>query len=339
MYTQKEALNIISKTAIGKDRAKILKNDDFRKLVLSTGANVTLYTCKIDENEQNPAKMLKNVYVGLILRKNKKGKFDGLGALGGLAERTNKDEFDKMSLEEKIKLVGNKDDVIMIGEVPSLIFDIDIIRKNNVLREMKEELSNLGIYDVCIDTSVLELVPMPKVKDDNYMINIWDGEGECFAISPYCHTYEDKKGLIDDICSRAKEQIGGEVFEYKKIPLVEALCAYGNRGDMGYCLEDGRDALNDYRYPHEYLVCWALAAKLLNYNEEKMVELAIRVQKKSNHLISFENIANATSQSIEDVATIVKVGESVLKKMERNMKSVYENNRRCSLVKIKDFDR
>ena len=129
MYTQKEALNIISKTAIGKDRAKILKNDDFRKLVLSTGANVTLYTCKIDENEQNPAKMLKNVYVGLILRKNKKGKFDGLGALGGLAERTNKDEFDKMSLEEKIKLVGNKDDVIMIGEVPSLIFDIDIIKK------------------------------------------------------------------------------------------------------------------------------------------------------------------------------------------------------------------
>ena len=316
-----QALHILASTSKGKYREKLLQDDNFRNLVLSSGANVTIYEGDVVEGK-SVKDMLKNVYIGLIQRKNRKGNFDGLGALGGLAERTDEEYFRSLSKKEQVELIGFKDDVILKNGEPFLTSDINIIRKNNVLREMREELENLNIFDLTIDSSKLELIPMDKVKDDNYMINIWDGKGECFAITPYCHIYKDECGLIDLINKNAKEQVGGEASEYRKVPLFNALSSYGNVNGK-HSLEDGRDATKDYRYPHEYLASWALASKLLDHDNEKMIELAKEVQHSSNHLISFRKIAEATKQSMSDVAKTLCISEETLIDMENSCVDVF----------------
>ena len=333
MITNKEdALAQIANTPKGIERGKLLTDDSFRALVLSSGANVTIYQGEVI-NSSSVKEAISGIYIGLIQRKNRHANFDGLGALGGLAERTSLEEFNEYTAVERYALVGKKDDVILIDDFPTLINDMDIIRKNNVLREMSEELADLGIKDITINPDNMELVPMPKVKDDNYMINIWDGKGECFAITPYCHLYRDDKGLIDTIIEKSNEQENGEVAEYKKIPLFNALLAYGHRSNTKHKLEDGRDAKKDYRYPHEYLASWALASKLLDNNEEKLVKLANEVQDASDHLISFERIAKDTKQSLFDVAEILDISPETLEKIENNCKKCYNSKLVFSNIK------
>lgn len=322
-YSRAYILSLIASTPKGAERAKLLENETFRNLVLNSGANVTIYTGDVKRDAETVTQRLNDVCIGLIQRKNRSGNFDGLGALGGLAERTNIEYFESLNTEEKIKLVSIKDDVIIADGKPLLITDIDVIRKNNVLREMREELANLGIQNIRLNPQNLELISMPKVKDDNYMINIWDGNGECYAVNPYCHVYKDTLGIVDSIVQNASEQIGGEASEYKKIPIIEALTAYGNM-DSEQTLENGRSATKDYRYPHEYLACWALASKLLNGDDEKMVQLAMIVQRKCEHPISFAKIAVDTSQCMEDVADVLKIKPETLEKMEKCAQNIYK---------------
>ena len=322
VLTPKDALKQIAQATKGKERQELLKDGNFRSLVLSSGANVTLY-CGAPHNAQSAKDSLSNVYIGLIQRKNKKGKLDGLGALGGLAERTSEEEFASLSARDKINLIQQKDDIISDGTHPVLTKDINIIRKNNVLREMREELDDLGIKDLTINPDKLELISMPNVKDDNYMVNIWDGQGECYAITPYCHIYEDTTGLIDKISSHALEKDGGEAVCFKKIPLFDALSAYGHIGTSDCSLEDGRNAAKDYRYPHEYLASWGLAAKLFEYQSQRMIALAQEVQASSSHLISFSRIAKATGQKMEDIAAILHIDADTLQQMEQIMNNVF----------------
>ena len=319
---RKEILIKIASVPKGAKRAVLLKDDALRQVVLSSGANVTLYSGK-PQTAKTAEEALSSVYIGLIQRKNKKGRLDGLGALGGLAERTDEEFFNRLDDKKKTQLIGQKDDVILENGHPVLTKDINIIRKNNVIREMREELDDLGIKDIHIKPENLELIPMPHVKDDNYMINIWNGEGECFAISPFCHIYEDKKGLIDEISRRASEKEGGEATAYKKIPLFEALSAYGNKGQGDIVLEDGRSADKDYRYPHEYLASWALAAKLFKYNEERLVILAKEVQEKADNFISFKKVAEDTGQKMEDIAEILHIKPETLLKIEQQNKKIF----------------
>lgn len=313
--TRDEVLKKISSLSKGEERATLLADENIRNAVLSSGANVTLYSGQLRSGNSFEERF-SDVHIGLIQRKNKQGKPDGLGALGGLAERTGHFEFARTPKSKRINLVGKKDDVILNGENVILTGDMEIIRKNNVMREMREELSDLGIDDISINPENMELVPMPKVKDDNYMINIWDGNGECYAITPYCHLYEDKENLIDKIIAKSSEQIGGEVVSYQKVNLFDALSSFGNKGVEGASLEDGRSATKDYRYPHEYLVSWALAAKMLNHNPEDMISLAQEVQQKSDHPVSFYRIAKATGQTMDDVAEIMGVDKATLLKMD-----------------------
>ena len=338
MFNNKDyILKKIAQTPKGDKRAVLLKNETIRNAVLSSGANVTIYEGNI-KDKSSPKDILSDIYVGLIQRKNKHGKFDGLGALGGLAERTSIEEFNNATLLERLSLIDKKDDVILVDNAPYLTFDIDIIRKNNVLREMSEELFDLGIRDITINPDKMELIPMPNVKDDNYMINIWDGKGECFAITPYCHIYKDEEGLIDTIIKTAKEQENGEVAEYRKVPLMDALKAYGNIG-TSCLLEDGRDAKKDYRYPHEYLCAWALASKLLNHDENKIFELAIEIQKSSNHLISFETLAKNTKQNMEDISCILGISNETLEKIEKHCKNIHSNKLNISNIKKNTFSK
>ena len=313
--TEDIALSIIASTPRGKERAELLHDDAFRKMVLNSGANITIYSGKIKDGN-TCMEMLSDVHIGLIRRKNKKGKPDGIGALGGMAERTSEVDFFKMPETERLTLIGKKDDVIIVNGKTVLTKDMDIIRKNNVLREMREELADLNINEINIDTDRMKLVSMPKVKDDNYIINIWDGRGKCFAVTPYSHLYEDREGLLDTLSSSATEKIGGEAASFDKISLFDALSAYGNPANGGSALEDGRNANLDYRYPHEYLVTWCLAAELLQHNPEKMKQLACEVQQHANHPISFETLAKATGQNMEDIADIMQISPDTLTEME-----------------------
>ena len=318
MYTN--ALSRIGSLPKGEERKKLLQDDAFRSLLLSSGANVTLYSGEVMNAENKSASLeqaLSGVYVGLIQRRNRFGKLDGLGALGGLAERTSDEEFNALDEAERLKLVEQKDDVILQSGRPVLTKNIDVIRQKNVLREMREELDDLGIQGIAIDPSKLELVPMPKVKDDNFLINIWGGTGPCFAITPYCHLYKDSEGLMDKIIANTKEKEGGEATSYQKIPLFNALGAYGNKGSQDCQLEDGRSAVKDYRYPHEYLAVWALAAKLLNYDPQKMVALSEEVQSSVNHRISFVKLAETTGQTLSDLAHVLKLDSETLEQMEK----------------------
>lgn len=314
--TQEVALRLIARTPKGDARAKLLQSESFRSLVLNSGANVTLYCGEVQSGD-SCKEMLQNVYVGLIQRKNKNGKPDGLGALGGMAERTSREEFVSLTNEQRAELIGQKDDVILAHGMPHLIHRMDIIRRNNVMREMREELDDLGISGEHINPNKLELVEMPKVKDDNYMINIWDGKGPCYAVTPYCHLYKDSEGLIDRLVTGAKEREGGEARGFVKIPLFETLGAYGHSGEKNCTLEDGRDAKKDYRYPHEHLAAWALAARLLENNPQKMVELVKEVQDASLHRISFKRLAKATGQTLSDLAAAIGVTPINMERMER----------------------
>ncbi len=321
---QQVTLNRIANTPKGEERAELLKNDRVRSNVLNSGANVTIYTGEVKEGK-TISDMLADVYVGRILRKNRKGNSDGLGALGGLAERTSEDFFASLDEKQRKMLVGQKDDVVEVDGKIVLTNDIDVIRKNNVLRELREELEDLGIKGVNIDKEKLELIPMPKVKDDNFMINIWDGKGECFAVNPYCHVYKNNDGLLERLSSGAHEKDGGEARTFMKISLIDALTAYGNKGVEGLSLEDGRHAVKDHRYPHEYLTLWALASKLLDYDSEKMIALSKEVREKSDHPISFSMIAKATGQSLDDLAGVLRLPVDTVKKMNSRT-SIGQNN-------------
>ena len=333
ILTYEQALQRIADLPKGEDRKKLLQDEDFRRLVLSSGANVTIYSGNIKSDKSiSLEEALSGVYVGLIQRKNRSGKLDGLGALGGLAERTSEEEFYGLGQEKRTELINQRDDVVLQSNIPVLTRDINVIRQKNVLREMREELDDLGIQDLSIDPARLELISMPKVKDDNYMINIWSGTGKCFAISPYCHLYEDTEGLIDKIIAHEQEKEGGEVSSYKKIPLFKALGAYGNHGTEGCQLEDGRSADQDYRYPHEYLTVWALAAKLLNYDEDKMIALASEVQSSVSHVISFSKLAEATGQTLDDLAAVLKLMPNTIRKMEQNNQDILKQRKVMGVV-------
>ena len=334
MTSAKEiALKKVAKTSKGAERAKLLQNEEFRNLLLSSGANVTIYSGNVKSGD-NCREELSDIFIGLIQRKNKKGNLDGLGALGGLAERTSEDHFMQMSEVEKLSLLGKKDDIVLENGHITLTKDINVIRQNNVMREMREELADLGITSISINSERLELIPMPKVKDDNYMINIWDGQGECFAISPYCHIYKDEENIITRISDAAHEQKGGEATAYKKVSLFHALSAYGNSAGKEASLEDGRSATKDYRYPHEYLAAWALAAKLLAYDSKKMVALADEVQQTSDHQISFNRLAKATGQIMNDVAAILRIKPDTLNKMEQACAKYYPGKQVVASIEL-----
>lgn len=329
---KQQFLEKLAQTPKGQARAELLKNGG-RDLVLNSGANVTMYCGNVCTDCENVTDILRNIYLGVIQRKNTQGKLDGLGALGGLAERTSKQEFNALSQSEKQLLVGKKDDVIMENGEIILTTNMAQIRVNNVLREMREELTDLGVECPTLMLQKLELISMPNVKDDNYIINIWNGDKECFAVNPYCHIYHDQEGIIDTILRKSQETTPtGEVAGFKKIPLIEALGAFGHIGTGENVLEDMRSADKDYRYPHVYLAVWALAGKLLNHNEAKMIELAQVLQEKNNHPISLKRIADASGQSMSDVAQVLQISNTTLEKMESIMRTLYTSKQAVQQV-------
>lgn len=318
-HSYEEILAVLRQTPKGAARAEILNVEANRKLVLNSGANVTLF-CGQPAAGKSMEEKLQNVYVGLLERQNaKSGKPEGFGGLGGLSERTNKDEFFALSLPQQEELIGLKDDVVLDEfNCPVLTDDIDIIRKNNVMRETYEEMGNLGIYDFVPDADKLEVVDMPGVKDDNYILNVWNGGGQVWAVTPFCHILHTDEELLNRLSEQSllnRHEANSEARRFHKMPLFEALPRWG--GNLGgEKSEDGRDMTYDYRYPHEWLVSWRIASDCLEHDAQQMKALAAEIQSSVRHRLDFENALRRMGQTADWADNVLKLPSGTVAQMQ-----------------------
>ena len=315
--TQNELKIALRRAAKGAERAAILYDGENRKLIQSSGANVTLYSGEVKTGE-SVKEQLEDISVLLIERLNARtGVRDGIGALGGLSERTTPLYFAKLSEQERISLIDLRDDVVEENGKAVLTTDIDVIRVNNVKREMREELGDLGLSCQETDFDKMELIEMSGVKDDNFLINIWSGEGDVWAINPYCHVLKVEDDFIQNLVgANQKKKEHAEVNNLRKMPLFEALKHYGEYGGKVQ-MNDGRNAEKDYRYVHEWLAVWGLASKVLGHDDEKMLKLMKEVQKETPWKIDFESAAKKMGKDIHFVAEVLKIKPETIEQMQR----------------------
>ncbi len=269
------------------ERTKVLSLPQNRKLVLSFGISLLL----ISDDQTS----LENTKIGLIYRKqSQKNIPDGIGPLGGIAEIITKENFLQLDVAEKNKLIGLKDNVTKNknGKI-ILIKNKKLILSNNIAREVKEELNDIGVKPPDLDFSKIKLINMPKIKDDSYIINVWNGQKpitEVFAINPKCAKLYLEESILDNIIKNIKKpKKYGEVITFFKMPLIDALYRYGK---MGGSFQDkyGFDMTYNFRYPHEYLVLWQEAAEKLNYNQKNIEKLILKIKPNFDLICSKLNI-------------------------------------------------
>ena len=279
--------------------------------------------------------MLSNVFLGLIERLvAKTGKRDGIGNLGGLAERTDKTLFAQMTLSEQTELISQKDDIIQLpsGKI-CLTTDINIISCHNVQREAKEELQNIGITSNILNFAQMKPVPLYNVKDDNYILNKWNGQGIAYAISPAAYFLPVSETVLDMIVQASHTNIHenqSEVAHFCKIKLTDALTRFGKPTTKAPSLES-RDMLSDYRYPHEWLSAWYIASYLLDFNAKKLKELAISLQKKTPYLIDFKSAMQQMGQSTQDMAKTLGINSDDLNDLIAKTQMQYTLNKQQNL--------
>lgn len=324
--SQCELLEALRQAPKGKARAEILNFKQNRDLIFNSGANVTLVSGKITDGKSYKEKF-SNIYLGLIARLNgKTGAPDGIGATGGLSERISKNEFDKLNIKQQDALIGLKDNVIR-GEdnLPEYITDDDKICRNTVRRECFEELGNLGIYDYLPDTTAMKLTDMSEVRDDNYAVNIWNGYGQVWAVTPFCYCLNVEEETLNRLQAAAQKnqhEENSEAKTYLKMPLFEALPRYGKIGGAQQT-NDGRDMEYDFRYPHEWINSWKIAADIINSNPADMQKLATEVQASVSHRLSFSKAAKDMGQNLDFVAKVLNVSSQTIRRMESNFASTH----------------
>lgn len=318
--SRQEVLQALRNAPKGQARQEILNISRNRNFIKNSGANVTLVSGQISSGK-TPKEQLKNINLGLIARlKAQTGMPDGIGAMGGLAERTSPEEFSRLNQTERRQLIGSRDDVILQNDTPTLTDDINIIRINNVLRETREELENLGITDFKLPTNKIKLINMPDIRDDNYAINIWDGKGNAWAITPYCHILKCSAETLQILAQRSQDikqhQEHSEAAEFKIVPLFTALKCYGNHSGS-IRMEDGRNAQTDYRYPHEWLAAWFVASQALNHDDEAMLHLMSELAQETPWKIGFSTAAQKIGKNLNFIAEVLKINPQTMQKMEQ----------------------
>lgn len=283
-----------------KERAEVLAVPGNRSLVESFGTNLLLLSGK-----DTP---LDKLQVGLIYRNHPQTNTpDGIGPLGGIAEIIAWEDFVSLSPNEQNNLIGLKDNVIA-GKDGNAVFltDKNLIRINNIAREVKEELTDIGIIPPSLDFAKMELADLPGIKDDSYIINVWNGQkpaADVFAINPQGAKLYIEEALLDDLVKQAKPPKNhGEVRDFLKMPFTEALRRYGKTGG-DFQDKDGFDLTYNFRYPHEYLVLWQEAAKRLNFNQDAIKSLIQEINPDFNLLA--EKLAKPLS-FIEEIIGLKK---------------------------------
>lgn len=311
-------------------RAIILSKESNRKKVLSSGANVVLYSGTAHK-ANTPEKMLDTVFLGLIERLSAKtGIPDGIGNLGGLSERTDSQQFNQMNFTEKKGLLGKKDDVVLSpqGQIV-LTNNLDWISRNNIQREAREELGNIGVSTNSINFEKMVPIPLKQVKDDYYILNKWNGQGIAYAITPFSYLLKIGEDILEAISQSShtnKHENQSEVLHFQKMKLSDALCRFGKPAKSTSSSLEIRDMTSDYRYPHEWLAAWCLAALQLNRDEQKLITLARGLQKKTPYLIDFEYAAQQMNQTPKDMAQTIGISTPGLLKMIQTIKNQFASN-------------
>lgn len=322
--TIQEALALIAAAPKGAPRKELV--DKYRNLVGITGGGSILYATT-PVTGKNIQERLGKTYIGVLERLNARtGIPDGLGTFGGLGEYATEQMLEK----DGASLGSSYDNVVwdLKTNTAKIITDINTIARNNAAREAKEELQNLGITDYEIPKDALELIDMPGVTDDNFIVNRWNGEGVAYGVTPYGHLLKVEEKLLDRLQTLSHTNMheeNSEAKSYQKMPLFEALKHWGKKLPSGAVnrSEDGRDLTYDYRYPHEYILTWVIASKVLNGNEQAMLQLANEVQSQTPHLIDFKSMALQMGISLENTGKIMRVSTQNIQKMSQNMTAIY----------------
>ena len=322
----KEAFLKIFSGASAQERKIMLRNPKNRALIAGTGANVTMY-CGTISSGKTIRQKLSQIYVGLIERLNSRtGAHEGYGATGGLAETISANKFYSLSLKARKILINHIDNIILDeNNQPRLTTNQQLINQNNLMREVNEELGNLGIYNAKIDFSNLEQLNTDGVTDDNYAINIWKGQGNVLAITPQCYRLRVTEEFLEDLHQKSlalPHEVNSEAKSFIKMPIFEALGRFGKRTGKELS-EDGRDMCNDYRYPHEWLQSWKIATDALNKASPLMVRLATEVQNSVNYPLSFTKAAHMMDKDLNYIAEALEVSPRTIQTMENNFSTAY----------------
>lgn len=192
-------------------------------------------------------------------------------------------------------------------------------------REMREELGNLGIYDFELPAAAFEAADVPGACDDNFAVNRWNGEGHVWAVTPRCFLLKtDARTLerLQGLSEKGRREAFSEARGFCKIRLTEALSRFGKKGGAEVS-EDGRDMASDYRYPHEWMVLWILAARELRHDEKLLVSLAGEVQAACAHRLDLFDAADRMRVGTGELAAAFGVSPQTVKNMQENMNVVW----------------
>lgn len=316
--TPTQVWEALAKAEPGEERVKIIKERAHRKLILNSGSFVVFSTGETDEDATTLRDKLQPIRVLQSQRLSiKTADYDGKGTFGGLSERTKPEEnllanmvIARGAVEGKTidqvtqsafrqqleRLVALKDDLKLseTGEI-EIVSDLSQIARTTAAREtMEEALEIISGADICkklridkeelryiFQAAALTPVPLTSVKDDNYVINIWDGDldNPAYAVTPFGHlinldteafhhiidpgkeAMEAGKGVLEKDPSR-KELIGREILGIEDVSLFDALKQWGKYQENGE-----RDLSHDYRYPHEWMAIWHKAQVALGVNQ------------------------------------------------------------------------
>lgn len=256
--SKEEVVKALPKYPKGEVRRKFLKQTNALDFISDIGSNVTMY-CGNTIDGKTFKEKLQSVSVILIHRCKPNGESDGIGALGGLSESISKEELALLSPEKKENITDLWDNVeIKEGEI-KIISDKRKISLNNIKREVREELGNLGIYSYSLPFEQAILLPF-KPQDDDYLVNRWkEGDRVC-VVHPHCYIMRISQKTAHDLVSKSDQGIrehDTELSGLQKYPLTEVL------------FRVGQNPSTDYRYAHEWLSGWFLASHLLKEKEDR----------------------------------------------------------------------
>ena len=187
---------------------------------------------------------------------------------------------------------------------------------------MKEEARDAGITLPQIDISNAVEVNYGNIRDDNFIINIWDGTGIAYAVTPKTFLLELPEETIDSFINTSGGISNGEIEKPLKMPLLDVLGRFGRCGGK-YQSEDKRDMSNDFRYPHSHLAPWKLASMLLNKNPRKMIELSKQIAARIPHQFSFELIASKMEVPLDNIDMAMGLHSGATKIIQSHMDRVY----------------
>lgn len=250
--SKKQVIETLSHLPKGEARRHLLDTTNAVDFIASIGSNITLYQGKPTSGDDFQTQ-LTSVHVILIQRCHPNGTADGIGAFGGLSECIEAQTFDALSPDEKQKCVGKWDNVVFENGQPTRITDIRQISINNVKREVQEELGNIGIHSAQLLWDKMVYLPF-RPQDDNYLINRWESGERVCVVRPRCYVLEISANLSDYLITKSNQgirEVDTELSGLKRYALTDVL------------FRAGQSPVSDYRYPHEWLAGWFLAARLV----------------------------------------------------------------------------